>query len=229
MSGTGLACFSTSQASENVHRVNSDVRPCSLWWIVVRSGREIGCTPAVTGVAAISVADATQPLRVPVQQDLEATRALRAGLGAFATGVTIITAFEAEKPVGITVNSFASVSLDPPLILWSVARDASCAPAFAPGRHFCVHVLAASQEALARRFARTGGDKFAELDWMPSQYGAPLLPGCIAEYHCSVSACHGGGDHMIIVGHIEAWRTRNGQALLFHRGEFVALPGISEA
>lgn len=178
------------------------------------------------GVENISVADTTQPLLVPVEPDIEATRALRAGLGAFATGVTIITAFDADQPVGITVNSFASVSLEPPLILWSIARAASCAPAFAPGRPFCVHVLGAGQESLARRFARTGGDKFGDLEWTPSAYGAPLLPGCIAEFHCSVTACHAGGDHTIIIGRVDAWLAREGKALLFHRGQFLTLPSI---
>lgn len=181
--------------------------------------------PRGRGVRTISVADATQPVLVPVEPDIEATRALRTGLGAFATGVTIVTAFDADQPVGITVNSFASVSLDPPMILWSVAREANCAAAFAPGRRFCVHVLAAGQEALARRFARTGGDKFADLEWTPSSHGTPLLPGCIAEFHCSVDACHAGGDHTIIVGRVEAWLTREGKALLFHQGQFRTLPG----
>jgi len=178
------------------------------------------------GVETISVADATQPLLMPVQPDIEATRALRAGLGAFATGVTIVTAFDADQPVGITVNSFASVSLDPPLILWSIARAATCAPAFAPGRRFCVHVLGAAQESLARRFARTGGDKFADLEWTSSTHGTPLLPGCIAEFHCSVTACHAGGDHTIIIGRVDAWLAREGPALLFHRGQFLALPSL---
>lgn len=165
---------------------------------------------------------------MPVRPDIEATRALRTGLGMFATGVTIVTAFDADRPVGITVNSFASVSLDPPLILWSVSRDATCASAFAKGRRFCVHVLAAGQEMLALRFARTGDDKFADLDWTSSTHGTPLLPGCIAEFHCSVNACHAGGDHTIIVGRVDAWLAREGHALVFHRGRFLGLPGAPE-
>ncbi|MCC5862399.1 MAG: flavin reductase family protein [Gammaproteobacteria bacterium] len=147
-------------------------------------------------------------------------RALRSALGVFATGVTVITAFEASHPVGITVNSFASVSLDPPLVLWSVAKTATCAGAFSPQSAFCVHVLAAGQDGLAMNFARSGGDKFAALAWGRSEWGAPLLPGCAAEFHCQAEASYPGGDHTIIVGRVLAHLVRDIPPLLFHRGRF---------
>jgi len=157
---------------------------------------------------------------IPRVPDADAMRALRGALGAFATGVTIITAFDEALPVGITVNSFASVSLDPPLILWSVSKTATCAEAFRPTSAFCVHVLAAGQDGLAMNFARSGEDKFASLAWGRSEWGAPLLPGCAAEFHCQVEACYPGGDHTIILGRVLAHLVREIPPLLFHRGRF---------
>lgn len=172
------------------------------------------------GVPAITPPDTHAPRVLPAVPAPEDLRALRSALGAFATGVTVITAFEDRLPVGITVNSFASVSLDPPLVLWSVANTATCAEVFRAGTAFCVHVLAVGQDGLAMNFARSGGDKFGGLSWEHGDWGAPLLPGCTAEFHCEVDARYPGGDHTIILGKVLAHIVRETPPLLFHRGHF---------
>jgi flavin reductase (DIM6/NTAB) family NADH-FMN oxidoreductase RutF len=152
--------------------------------------------------------------------DAEAQRTLRNALGSFATGVTVITVWDGVAPHGITVNSFTSVSLSPPLVLWCVSDSANCAPVFAQGREFSVHVLASGQEELALRFARRSGDKFADQPWDRGPYGAPRLPGCAAEFHCRVTERLPGGDHWIILGEVLAHDVSERAPLLFHRGRF---------
>lgn len=180
--------------------------------------------PARTGngVPLISALQPTGLVRLADLPDQEAQRALRSALGSFPTGVTVITATDGELPQGITVNSFTSVSLAPPLVLWCVSENANCAPVFVPGRNFLVHVLAAGQEALALRFARRSGDKFADQPWSWSAYETPLLPGCAAEFHCRVTQRLPGGDHWIILGEVLAQEVRETAPLLFHRGQFAA-------
>ena len=148
-------------------------------------------------------------------------RALRRALGAFATGVTIVTARDASgEPVGMTANSFNSVSLDPPLVLWSVDRSARSAPAFRDASHFAVHVLAQDQADLSNRFARKGEDKFADLDWRETGHGVPLLPGALATFECRTHAVHEGGDHEIIVGEVDRFEAHDGDGLVFAAGGY---------
>jgi flavin reductase (DIM6/NTAB) family NADH-FMN oxidoreductase RutF len=152
-------------------------------------------------------------------------RALRGALGCFATGVTVMTTLRADgAPVGLTVNSFASVSLDPPLVLWSLASHSPSLDAFRAARHFCVNVLAADQEALCRRFATPEADKFAGVEWTTGEGGIPVLGGCIATFECSSAFNNWGGDHVIFVGRVERFATRDAPALLFHRGRLSAAP-----
>ena len=127
----------------------------------------------------------------------------RRALGMFATGVTIVTTTAADgTPVGITANSFNSVSLDPPMVLWSLANNARSLSAFSDSTHWNVHILSNEQEALSNRFARAGEDKFngLEMDTQPS--GAPLLPGCSARFQCKNAFKYDGGDHTIFVGEV---------------------------
>lgn len=128
-------------------------------------------------------------------------RELRDALGRFATGVTVVTTLGPEGPLGITANSFASVSLSPPLVLWSPARTSRRFPAFEAASHFAVHVLGEGQRALAERFT-SNKQGFAGLEAEAGIGGAPLLAGCAARFECRHAAAYDGGDHLIIVGEV---------------------------
>lgn len=130
-------------------------------------------------------------------------RAFRSALGMFATGVTIITArSEKGEEVGVTANSFNSVSLDPPLVLWSLAKRACSLPVFKAASHWNVHVLASDQELLSNRFARSGEDKFSGVVANSGVNDAPLLEGCSARFQCKAAFQYEGGDHIIFVGEV---------------------------
>lgn len=146
-------------------------------------------------------------------------RAYRAALGTFATGVTIITIATDNGPVGITANSFASVSLDPALILWSPAKSSSRFSLFHAASHFAVHVLSDDQSSLAMAFTRSK-DTFADLDWSLSAAGTPLIPGCLARFDCTTHAVHDAGDHAIILGQVHEVSHATGSPLVFHAGGF---------
>lgn len=149
------------------------------------------------------------------------TTDLRRALGQFGTGVALITVQTPDGPLGITANSFSSVSLDPPLVLWSAARSSKRHDAFAGDAPFCIHVLSADQIALAQHFASQGHD-FAPYPWDAGPNGAPTLHGCLATFHCDAYAVHGAGDHSIILGQITSAATQLGEpdGLLFKRGGF---------
>ncbi len=154
------------------------------------------------------------------------SRALRDAFGRFATGVTVITTATPEGPLGITANSFASLSLDPPLVLWSPGKFSKRFAAFAGASHFAVHVLAAEQFDLGARFSRDGRD-FSGLAAEPGPGGAPLLPGCLARFACRTSAVHEGGDHAIVVGAVLAFDIREGTPLVFSQGAYGRfVPGV---
>ena len=151
----------------------------------------------------------------------------RAALGLFATGVTIVTArAEDGTPVGLTANSFNSVSMTPPLVLWSLGLQAGSMPVFRTCSHYAIHILAAEQRELAERFATRGIDRFADLAWTAGAGGAPLLDGAAAVLECRNRSRHEEGDHVILVGEVEQCRYRGDAApLIFHGGRFhTALP-----
>ena len=151
----------------------------------------------------------------------------RAALGMFATGVTIVTGRDANGVrVGLTANSFNSVSLTPPLVLWSLSRQAGSLPAFTRGSHYAVHILAAGQRSLAERFARRDVDRFAGLDFREGAGGAPILQGVAAVFECFNRSQYEEGDHIIFVGEVERCEWREGaQPLIFHGGRyFTELP-----
>ena len=146
----------------------------------------------------------------------------RAALGMFATGVTIVTARAVDgQVVGLTANSFASVSLDPPLVLWSLAQGAASLAAFRAGSHYAINVLAADQKPLAERFALKGADRWAGVSFTQGLGGAPLLTGTAASFECFNRSRYEEGDHIIFVGEVErcAWKT-GASPLLFHGGRF---------
>jgi len=149
----------------------------------------------------------------------ETARAFRDALGQFATGVTVITTQTNNGPVGITANSFASVSLDPPLVLWSPARSAGRFAVFEGAQHFAIHVMGAAQAALATAFVRDGA-AFGGLDWAAGASGAPLIEGCLARFECERHAVHDGGDHAIVVGRVLSACHLPGAPLLFVAGRF---------
>ena len=149
-------------------------------------------------------------------------RDFRNALGTFATGVTIITASTAEgKPYGLTCNSFASVSLNPPLVLWSLGMFSQGLTVFQNASHFAVNVLGASQQALASKFAKSSEDKFAGVGWSTSVTGSALIDGVIGYVDCTVHDVHEAGDHYLVVGRVVDLRVlREGEPLLYHRGGY---------
>ncbi len=146
----------------------------------------------------------------------------RTALGMFATGVTIVTARTPTGDlVGLTANSFNSVSLTPPLVLWSLSQAASAMEAFSQGSHYAINILAADQHALALRFATRGADRFAELDFTSGRSGAPLITGSVATFECFNRSRYVEGDHVIFVGEVEHCSHRAGASpLLYHGGKF---------
>ena len=146
----------------------------------------------------------------------------RSALGMFATGVTIVTARTAEGTViGLTANSFNSVSLDPPLVLWSLAQAAGSLPVFRAGSHYAINVLAKDQKALAERFATKGADRWNGVGFVEGMGGAPLLEGAAATFECFNRSRYEEGDHVIFVGEVERCAHRIGASpLLFHGGRY---------
>jgi flavin reductase (DIM6/NTAB) family NADH-FMN oxidoreductase RutF len=146
----------------------------------------------------------------------------RAALGMFATGVTIVTARTAAGSlVGLTANSFNSVSMLPPLVLWSLGRNASSMEAFSAGSHYAVHILSASQKALAEQFASKAADRWQGVVYSLSDTGVPLLPDCVARFECFNRSRYQEGDHVIFVGEVERCSAEPGATpLLFHGGKF---------
>ena len=151
-------------------------------------------------------------------------RAFRNALGAYATGVTIVTVPTTDGPIGITANSFASVSLEPPLVLWSPAKSSKRFNTFSGAPHFAIHILDAHQQDICNAFTK---DKHAcdGLDWEAGSHGVPLIKGCLARFECTLEVEHDAGDHTIIIGRVTAAQARDGLPLLFQAGRFVSLKG----
>ncbi|WP_395142586.1 flavin reductase family protein [Schlegelella aquatica] len=146
----------------------------------------------------------------------------RQALGMFATGVTVVTARDADgRLIGLTANSFNSVSLEPPLVLWSLALRAGSMPVFARGSHYAINILAADQVELAERFASKNVDRFAGVAWRPGLAGAPVLEGAAAVFECFNRSQYEEGDHVIFVGEVEHCTRREGASpLIFHGGRY---------
>lgn len=164
-----------------------------------------------------------------IDQNTFDARDFRNALGSFATGVTIVTAQGAEGHLaGLTVNSFASVSLDPPLVLWSLSRHSPALTVFRNCSHYAINVLAADQLELSNMFARSGNEseRFRGLQFAAGLGGAPLLEGCCAWFECRNETTHDGGDHLLFVGDVENYRYQALSPLVFHGGKYqrLALP-----
>lgn len=146
-------------------------------------------------------------------------RGFRLVLGRFATGVTVITAAAPDGPMAITANSFSSVSLDPPLVLWAPARASRRFELFRDAPRFVIHVLASDQLGLGHHFARTGHD-FSPADWQAGPDGLPLLEHFAARFTCTRHAVHDGGDHAIVLGRVETAEAGRHAPLIFADGAY---------
>nr|WP_106607943.1 flavin reductase family protein [Shimia abyssi] len=146
-------------------------------------------------------------------------RLYRDALGCFATGVTIVTIPSPTGPIGMTANSFSSISLDPPLVLWCPAKNSQRYPFFAAAQYFAIHVLRDDQKDLALEFARRS-DGFETVNWSPDLNGVPLLDDCLARFECRQYAAHDGGDHTIVVGQVTNVALNSGSPLLFSQRDW---------
>ena len=160
----------------------------------------------------------------PANERQKAQRALRDAFGHFATGVTVITARPPgqEGLVGLTVNSFSSVSMDPALVLWSISNQSPNVAAFDPGAQHVIHILAERQKDLAYRFANPKLDKFADVDYaLNEDFHAPVLAGCVARFYCETDRVFQGGDHSIILARVLRFDTAAHAPLLFVKGSML--------
>lgn len=148
------------------------------------------------------------------------SRGFRQCLGQFATGVTIMSTCHEGTLSGMTANSFSSLSLEPPLVLWSIKKSSSNCHAFANATHFAISVLSDQQIDTAQRFARSGGDKFDGVAWRAGLGGVPVIEEAVATFECSREAIHDGGDHLLLVGRVLRFERYTGDALLFVQGRY---------
>ena len=151
----------------------------------------------------------------------DAELALRRCLGRFATGVTVVTCCAADgRPCGITANSFSSVSLDPPLVLWNIAKVSNSLDAYLEAPHFAIHVLRADQRQLAEHFARTDHTIYNGVEYSISGENVPILRDVLARFDCRTEQVHDCGDHYIIVGEVVDHTMAQGEPLLFFAGDY---------
>lgn len=149
------------------------------------------------------------------------TKALRQCLGRFATGVTVVTCCDQDgNPCGITANSFSSVSLEPPLVLWNIAKVSNSLEAYLAAEHFAINVLSLDQESLSSHFARSDHTLFDDIEYSLAENGAPRLPGNLATFECRTHEIHDCGDHHIIVGEVIRFEADDHEPLLFYSGGY---------
>ena len=153
------------------------------------------------------------------QRSKQAERAYRDALGQFGTGVALVTTVTETGPIGMTVNSFASVSLDPALVLWSVANKSERSESFRNAANFAIQVLGEDQFDLAMAFA-TNADKFEKSKWHMGKGNIPLANNALAHFECTMENVHDGGDHSILVGRVVRFSTSEGRPLIFANGKF---------
>lgn len=165
---------------------------------------------------------ACQTLPAPLEQGHPADdpRAFRRSLGQFATGVTVITTAYDGHLLGMSVNSFAALSLDPPLVLWSIRKESQSLATFREAGHYAVNVLSESQVDLSNLFAKNTADRFTKVGWSLGRLGAPLLHGAICTLECQLEQVVEGGDHFIMIGRVEHYAVHAGKPLLFTQGRY---------
>jgi flavin reductase (DIM6/NTAB) family NADH-FMN oxidoreductase RutF len=164
------------------------------------------------------MADGGSELANAFVPDPNNTRVLRDAFGRFATGVTVVTTNSEDGPVGMTANSFTSVSLDPALVLWSPAKSSFRLKYFEHAEHYAIHVLCADQADVCSAFAKKA-QAFEGIDYSMSKTGVPLISNCLARFECERVAVYPGGDHMIVVGQVMNAEMRDGDALTFYSGQ----------
>ncbi|MBP2185931.1 3-hydroxy-9,10-secoandrosta-1,3,5(10)-triene-9,17-dione monooxygenase reductase subunit [Amycolatopsis magusensis] len=155
----------------------------------------------------------------------------RAVLGHFCTGVAVVTGHDGTAPVGFACQSFAALSLDPPLVLFCPSRNSGSWPVIERSGSFAVNVLSEEQQELSAVFGARGVDKFASVPWQPGPSGAPLLDGALTWLDCSVETVHPAGDHYVVIGRVRALgaeATDHGAPLLFYRGQYAATRARTE-
>jgi 3-hydroxy-9,10-secoandrosta-1,3,5(10)-triene-9,17-dione monooxygenase reductase component len=161
-----------------------------------------------------------EPLRVPVAFEPDPER-FRQVLGHFCTGITIITAIDDGEPVGFSCQSFAALSLEPPLVLFCPARTSTTWPRISRAQYFCANVLSADQRHLARLFGLSNADRFADVGWTPNTAGSPVIDGVLTWAGCQVQTVHEAGDHYIVIGRVlELGDCVAQRPLLFYRGRY---------
>jgi flavin reductase (DIM6/NTAB) family NADH-FMN oxidoreductase RutF len=165
------------------------------------------------------MADGGQKTPMQITPGPDTARDFRTALGRFATGVTLVTCASPIGPLGITANSFASLSLEPPLVLWSPARSSRRFDAFAAAPHFAIHILRDDQLDLARAFTHHG-QAWDGVAWHPSPEGVPLIDDTLSRFDCRRHAIHEGGDHAIVVGEVTSAVIGEGAPLVFAGGGF---------
>lgn len=166
--------------------------------------------------------------RVRMVGDAFDTRDLRQALSAFGTGVTVVTTLDADaRPVGVTANSFNSVSLEPPIVLWSLRKASPSLPAFDACGRFVINVLTLDQVPISQRFASPVPEKFRDVAHAPGEHGLPVLEGCAAVFECQTEQRHEVGDHILYLGRVQAYQHRPGPGLLFCQGRYAQ--GVSLA
>lgn len=155
---------------------------------------------------------------------------LRDALGRYATGVAVVSTITDDgRPLGLTINSFSALSLEPPLILWCLQRSASRAAAFAACGFFGINVLAAGQARVAQHFATRSSGDFAGIPWYENSWGVPLLHGTVSHFSCRMASQADGGDHVIVIGQIEDFHTvADAHPLVFYRRGYHTILGIPE-
>ena len=165
--------------------------------------------------------------RAPAHPRAFSEHQFRDALAQFATGVTVICARHADgRYVGFTANSFNSVSLEPPLVLWSLSRRSLSLPAFESAERYAVNVLSASQVDLARRFSRPHADRFDGVPYRLGWAGAPLIDGCVAWLECSHHARHRAGDHIVFLGDVRTCERGEGNGLVFHEHRYATTKDV---
>jgi flavin reductase (DIM6/NTAB) family NADH-FMN oxidoreductase RutF len=166
----------------------------------------------------------------PTDEAKAAMRALRNAFGQYPTGITVITATAADgRRIGLTANSFASLSLDPPLVLWSIGKTSPSCADFVGAGHFAINVLTEAQIALSRRFSQPSADKYAGLAYRNSLGGTFVLEDCSAHFICRNVTQYEGGDHLIFIGQIEQFEAKGHAPLVFHLGQYRTVSDLSDS
>ncbi len=148
-------------------------------------------------------------------------KAFRSALGRFSTGVTIVTTQSKDGPIGITANSFSSLSLDPALVMWAPAKKSSRYDAFITAEFFAIHVLTYEQKFICDAFAKSK-NRFEQCDYVLNEYNIPIIKDCLSVFECKKHKIHDAGDHSIIIGDVLKARQKPGNALIFSQGSFVS-------